>query len=348
MYEDELNESDIERFWNKVEKRGEDECWLWHGNIDHEGYGNLGVSFPKNTSIKAHRLSYYLHYGEIDSKKVIMHKCDFPQCTNPNHLIMGTQKENVDDCITKGRRALQDKENNNRRILNEEKVINIKRLYETGNYTYKFLADMFGVSESAINYVINNKSWQGIGGEVNRPENKMKSNLSLNEIIEIKKMLCSKDYTQREISDILNIDKYVIKYIANNKKLNDIEEIANINNDGRITLGLKLKKEDVLKIKELLIENKLTLKEIGDLFGVTATAIQYIMLGKTWNDVCGVVERDNTALKGKKLSKGIVIEIKKMLENKNTRIKDIAKIFNISIENVYHIKQGKIWKDATL
>lgn len=77
-------------------------CWLWNrGLVGEGGYGSLGFeSWPRG----AHRSSYRAHKGDLASGQVVMHKCDTPACVNPDHLVLGTHAENMDDSRRKGRK----------------------------------------------------------------------------------------------------------------------------------------------------------------------------------------------------------------------------------------------------
>lgn len=89
-----------DRFWEKVIKRGPDECWDWNGSHDQHGYGQLRID---GHNVRAHRFSYKLHKGPIPDGKDVCHDCDYPPCTNPVHLFAGTAKDNLDDMVAKGR-----------------------------------------------------------------------------------------------------------------------------------------------------------------------------------------------------------------------------------------------------
>lgn len=84
-------------------------CWLWTGPRDFNGYGDAYISKDKKKTLtmKAHRLSYIFFVGEISKGKVIMHVCDNRQCVNPAHLREGSTRDNVLDCVTKGRHRNQ-------------------------------------------------------------------------------------------------------------------------------------------------------------------------------------------------------------------------------------------------
>ncbi len=88
------------RFWTHVDKSGD--CWIWTGARYALGYGAFG---PKGTgAMGAHRYSWILAHGEIPTGMLVLHKCDVRCCVNPDHLFLGTQKDNIADMIAKGRR----------------------------------------------------------------------------------------------------------------------------------------------------------------------------------------------------------------------------------------------------
>jgi len=91
------------RFWKYVEKT--ESCWLWTGYKNHLGYGRMTVTVaPKQYKLMAtHRLSWKMHRGPIPEGKVVMHDCDNPACVNPDHLLLGTQLDNMRDMKAKGR-----------------------------------------------------------------------------------------------------------------------------------------------------------------------------------------------------------------------------------------------------
>jgi hypothetical protein len=93
-----------ERFWSKVLVIPFSECWLWTGEINEGGYGLLYI---KEKARPAHRVSWELNRGSIPEKLKVCHKCDNPPCVRPDHLFLGTQRDNVYDMIKKGRMGLR-------------------------------------------------------------------------------------------------------------------------------------------------------------------------------------------------------------------------------------------------
>lgn len=87
-----------ESFWARVHKT--EGCWFWESTKNHNGYG---IVSRRAGNTLAHRVAWTLTHGEIQDGLYVCHKCDTPPCVNPDHLFLGTQKDNVQDMIKKGR-----------------------------------------------------------------------------------------------------------------------------------------------------------------------------------------------------------------------------------------------------
>lgn len=132
-----------QRFWSKVIKK--DGCWGWNGCKDTNGYGHLGPAASTPKTVRAHVVSWRIHYGEIPEGMHICHKCDNPECSNPEHLFMGTPKQNMLDKIGKGRSNLTTK-------LSKRQMVEIICL--DGIVSRKCISRVFGVAESTVCRVI--------------------------------------------------------------------------------------------------------------------------------------------------------------------------------------------------
>lgn len=143
-----------ERFWEKVDKRGPDECWSWTGSRNGAGYGKLG---GEEGSQYAHRVSYELANGVVPDGLYVCHHCDNPPCVNPDHLFLGTSQDNADDMVSKGRGARGERSRNAK--LTSIQVIEMRELYATGTITKTDLARKYNVTRSAIRRIVNGEGW---------------------------------------------------------------------------------------------------------------------------------------------------------------------------------------------
>ena len=147
-----------ERFWKKVEIRDENDCWSWKGARSRgTGYGSFTVG--TNLRVGAHRYMYELLNGHIPEGLFVMHTCDNPICVNPHHLMLGTHNENMQDMANKKRACCGERHHKSK--LTEGEVRLIRDLYQQG-LTQVRLAEIFGVSQANIGYIVNFDIWRGI------------------------------------------------------------------------------------------------------------------------------------------------------------------------------------------
>lgn len=133
----------MKNFWNKVDKSAGDQgCWVWTGHREAAGYGRF--FFPGDGARSAHRISAYLA-GMIESLSSkggdwVLHKCDNPPCVNPEHLFVGTPRDNAEDMVKKLRHS---------HILSDNNIITILAARKQ-KVRVKTLAEHFGVSFNTL------------------------------------------------------------------------------------------------------------------------------------------------------------------------------------------------------
>ena len=144
----------LDRFYKHVSMEPMTGCWLWTGYTDRDGYGSTTCdSMP----IRANRLSYILHLGNIPKGSVVRHSCDTPACVNPKHLILGTHKDNRRDCVARGRENQKGQNNNGSKLV--DFVIPKIR---SDNRSCFVIAAEYGVSFSLIARIKRGKAWTHI------------------------------------------------------------------------------------------------------------------------------------------------------------------------------------------
>jgi hypothetical protein len=154
----------VDRFWAKVNKKGplcaslNTNCWQWTGCVVAR-YGQIGLGHPRTPGSKrwkAHRFSWELHNGPIREGLTVLHLCDNCLCVRPDHLRLGTQKENVHDAIAKGRRnsfGHQKLQPDDVRIIREQAARGVK---------HKDIASAFSVARNTISQIVNGSTWGGL------------------------------------------------------------------------------------------------------------------------------------------------------------------------------------------
>lgn len=152
---------DEARFWAKVQRLTNDDCWIWTASFDKNMYGKFLISEEgKDRSVRAHVYSWELYTGRPVPKGVqVCHKCDHSYCVNPDHLFLGTTQDNTQDKIDKGRQAKG--ESIGLSILTEKEVIEIRELHKAG-HTIMQLSILYGRGRNTIGDVIKRRTWKHI------------------------------------------------------------------------------------------------------------------------------------------------------------------------------------------
>lgn len=147
-----------EEFWQKVNigKRGD--CWEWKLSCYKSGYGKIGIN---GKSLRAHRVAWIVSRGPIPKGLFVLHTCDNRKCVNPDHLFLGTQKQNLKDMIQKGRGKGQIPagEDHPGAKLTWPQIALIRRLGKQG-VKQKDLAKTFDVRPQTIQLIVHNKIWK--------------------------------------------------------------------------------------------------------------------------------------------------------------------------------------------
>jgi hypothetical protein len=185
----ELPDSDKKRFWSKVDKKPgqgpKGDCWECRSRIKKSRYGTFSY---KDISYSAHRVAYFLTHGPIPDDLCVLHDCDNPPCCNPDHLWVGTHKDNAIDKVMKDRcntptgdrhgsrthpecrprgkkhgahtkperRARGSQHGNSK--LTENSVSEIKRRLRSGDAPRAIALD-FGVHIETVGYISRGKTW---------------------------------------------------------------------------------------------------------------------------------------------------------------------------------------------
>lgn len=152
-----------ERLWSRCIPEPNTGCWLWLGTVTTRGYGQLRRGGQDEPLVSAHVAAWEVHNNaRVPSGLLVCHTCDVRACVNPGHLFVGTHQENMDDMKRKGRKSVPRGEDRPGHVLTSESVASIRIRYANGGIFQRHLAEEFGVSESAINHIVNYKRWTHI------------------------------------------------------------------------------------------------------------------------------------------------------------------------------------------
>jgi hypothetical protein len=247
-------------------KINEKECWIWLGALTKPGYGTVQKD---NIQWLAHRLSFTLFKGEIPRNKIVRHKCDNRQCINPEHLELGSYKDNRqdtlqrNDSLKKGTAAIIKPKN-----ITKENII-------------EWLADVSIITDAGCwNYPINDTTRY--------------PRIAINGIrYTISRLLCCINY------NLENEDKFVARHLCHNKICVNPEHIQpgtnkqNTLDSRHYHKGVKLTADQVRMIKADLLTKNLSIKGSkkefdqfwADIFSCSTSMIESIRLGYNWTDI---------------------------------------------------------------
>lgn len=150
----------VARFWSQVQKT--DTCWLWQGGKLGRTYAKLWVTPERRMFV--HRYSYELAYGPIPAGLHVCHRCDTPACVRPDHLFLGSDRDNAQDREQKGRGGTQNGcgklagERHAEHVLTTAQVEEMRERRQAGELL-RVLAGDYGVSVQTVHRIVTRQAW---------------------------------------------------------------------------------------------------------------------------------------------------------------------------------------------
>lgn len=267
-----------DRFWRRVDKKGPihpvlgTPCWLW-GMSHHSGYGRF--SFREggvNRQVYAHRYAWEIIRGPIPARMIVRHRCDQGSCVNPDHLILGTQRDNVQDAIDRGRFKPSEGEWNPFSKLTELQVVAIRKRRATGE-KLRSIAEEFGVSESTIMDIARGLSWKHAGGPISPKKTAAQyhAKLTTDQVEELCRRYLAGESPAKLAQELQVSHPHVHALLRRNKiELRHVGQPA------------KLSPEHRNKIRKLYKPGKISMRDIAKRFGISeglvfrAIHVQYL------------------------------------------------------------------------
>ena len=154
-----------ERFWEKVDTTDVNGCWPWLAHRTTDGYGRIAVGGVRSETrprmALAHRVAWEFCYGEIPAGLCVLHHCDNPPCCRPDHLWLGTDQDNSDDKMLKGRASHTPSvrgEDQHMAKLTRDDVLQIRQRIEAGE-VQAAIAHSYSVSAATICLINKRRNW---------------------------------------------------------------------------------------------------------------------------------------------------------------------------------------------
>lgn len=244
----------FERFSEKYQVNEETGCWDWKGTKVGLGYGM--ISGERGTGgIVASRFSYEHFVGPIPEGMVVRHRCDNPGCVNPDHLVLGSHQDNMNDMVKRGRG----------RILDAEQAAEATRMHESGE-TFAAVARVFGVNINTIRRTVA-RAKDGDTGGIGRESKDRKYTILSREQRRMVESLVGQGFSIMQVAKEFGVDRRTVRNILAGK-LSVSESAAD---------RAKISKADYDGIIELY-DSGLSQAKIAKRFGVAQTTISRVVL----------------------------------------------------------------------
>jgi len=189
-------------------------CQLYTGQFSHNGYGKY--SYKKNGKlfcVRTHRVSWISKNGNIPEGMHVCHKCDVPNCVNPDHLFVGTHSDNMKDRQDKKRCAFGERHHMSK--VKSDAVVLMRKMRESG-MTCEAIAEKIGVTKWMVSKCTSGKTWSSVNS-VHAPSHHCGTiKISDNDVLEIR----SEKYSHMnamQISKIFGVSRRHVSDILNNK-----------------------------------------------------------------------------------------------------------------------------------
>ena len=146
----------MDRLWNRTDRSNG--CWIWLGAKVTDGYGEIMVN---GKQIRTHRLAWELTNGSIPKGMCVCHRCDNPSCINPKHLFLGTNNDNIQDRIKKGRRG--GPKGGENYISSKLKSFQIKEIRMLkGEMSERKIAEEYHIGKSQVHRIVSKQCWKSL------------------------------------------------------------------------------------------------------------------------------------------------------------------------------------------
>lgn len=155
-----FDEASIDRFLSRI--RCDKGCWGWSSYTTVDGYGSCWMRWEGGAKyLRAHRISWVLFRGDIPPGQSVLHRCDNSPCTNPNHLFLGSQQDNIYDMLNKGRHRVPRGTAHCDAKLSELDVKAIRWLRSIG-VCRRDLADTYNIGVSNVKKITAGRIWKHV------------------------------------------------------------------------------------------------------------------------------------------------------------------------------------------